>query len=244
MAAMNHTLDDAVNIAGNIQQLWLNGQISRFDIVDRFLDDILQSYDDHHDNENSNTSSALFLHSNLKVLVTSKGRGLEIIQATNRQELKDILKKTTWIPFVTGDGVMRSSSSDEEVIETTSLIHPSTTLNYTQTNIQNFDLEEQQQLLKETLTNNNNIVHEDDDFYLDGGFSRMLHPICEHNLHVPNTLINLLYTLHPGMQRHQINSMFEAGQQYDHPLLELVPPTTTTTQPTTTRLPLMFQSSS
>jgi hypothetical protein len=175
LAAMNVTLGDALALGFGIQQSWLAGNMTRFEMVDHFLDGTLGDSSDYAERIDS------FLP-NLNVLVTSKGKGVEVVRPQSRQELMVALKQTTWIPFVTGEGVLRpqpanSSSTDECPAE------------------------------------------DEDEFYLDGGFSRVLHPTCEFELWVPNDWINMLYTLNPAMTPSQVETMWNAGRNFDHPLL-------------------------
>jgi hypothetical protein len=168
MAAMNVSLDDATFTTYNIQQAWMAGNMSRFEIVDAFLDQVI----DH--SEETEEKIEHFLPK-LNILVTSRGNGVKVIQPSNRQELVSALKQTTWIPFVTGEGVLRPSTV---VVET-----------------------------------------ENNDFYLDGGFSRMIHPVCEHDLYVPNTWVNMLHTLNPGLNRKHVDELWHSGRHFEHPLL-------------------------
>lgn len=182
MAAMNVSIDDAAAIAYGVQHAWLAGNMSRFDIVDYFLMDMLGEEDSYEEQRLEN-----FLP-RLKILVTSKGKGVEIVQPATRSDLQYALRQTTWIPFVTGDGVMRPSE------------------NYNSTGSRSVE--------SCTVTND-----DADEFYIDGGFSRVLHPVCEFDLRVPNTWVNMLYTLHPGLSREQVHLLWESGQKFDHPLL-------------------------
>jgi hypothetical protein len=68
--------------------------------------------------------------------------------------------KTTWIPFVTGRGVLA----------------------------------------------------DDGGHYLDGGFSRVLHPKCDHEVYVPVTWNTFIHTLNPGFDRKLVNEFWEMGQ--------------------------------
>lgn len=177
MAAMNVSVHDAVETTYGIQQSWMVGNMSRFDLVDRFLDEILEH------SEEAEERIEQFLP-NLNVLVTSRENGVEVVQANNRQELVDALKQTTWIPFVTGDGILRPTSSSSCPVEETS--KPQDIIN---------------------------------DFYLDGAFSRMIHPVCEYDLRVPNNWINMLYTLNPALKRKHVDELWNAGRNFEHPLV-------------------------
>ena len=203
MAAMNVSVTDAVALTYNIQQSWLAGNMSRFDIVDAFLQDILGSsiYDDtilmeeeeeYNDQQCNDQQCDNFYRDSriesflprLNVLVTSRGNGVKVVKPKSRAELIDALKQTTWIPFITGEGVLRPSSNDLMIND-----------------------------------NNSNSTYNEEEFYLDGGFSRVLHPICEYDLRVPNTWINMIYTLHPGLKPHHVDLLWQAGRNFEHPLL-------------------------
>lgn len=147
LAFMNVTVERAFDTSYSIQQAWLQGNISRYQMVEWFLDDLLEG---HHE--------PTFLP-RIAVLLTSAKKGVEIQSATNLSELRTLLKKTTWIPFVTGQGVM---------------------------------------------------MHEDD-FYIDGGFSRVLHPECERTLPVPFTWKTLIYTLDPSFNRETALNFWSMG---------------------------------
>ncbi|CAB9511638.1 expressed unknown protein [Seminavis robusta] len=171
MAAMNISVGEATTMATDVQQLWMVGNITRFDIIDQFLLDVLGE-----DSDEGNQIIESFLP-NLKILVTSRGNGVEIVQPTSRDELISALKQTTWIPFITGQGVFRASTND-------------------------------------TCSN-----AEENEFYLDGAFSRVLHPTCEYDLLVPGTFRTLMLTLHPGLSREDVDQLWEAGRNFEHPLL-------------------------
>lgn len=86
MAIMNMTLEDATDTAHAIQSSWMNGTISRYDLVDHFLDDLL------HDSMEIN----LFLD-RLHILVTSTKDGVAVERASNSTHLKELLLKTTYM---------------------------------------------------------------------------------------------------------------------------------------------------
>lgn len=179
LAAMNVSLSDALSLSFGIQQSWLAGNMTRFEMVDHFLEGTLG------DEEYAERMESFL--PNLNVLVTSKGKGVEVVQPASRNELVLALKQTTWIPFVTGEGVLRPNDDDN-----------SYTTGDCPANEEDMDY---------------------DEFYLDGGFSRVLHPACEFDLWVPNTWINMLYTLNPAMTSSQVETMWTEGRNFDHPLL-------------------------
>ena len=191
------SIGDAYNNAYGIQQSWLAGNMSRFEIVEEFLQNLFEEsdqissastyYNDDVNEQQCNGTSHTRIEDflpKLNILVTSRGNGVEIVQPRTRSELVDALKQTTWIPFVTGEGVMRPDFNN---------------------NNNTFDIDPDEKEVEE--------------FYLDGGFSRMLHPTCAYDLRVPNTWINMMYTLHPGMSQGQVNELWESGRNFNHPLL-------------------------
>jgi len=200
MAAMNVSVTDALSMTYDIQQKWLAGDMSRFEIVDAFLEDVLGNNDiDPLDAMNDiavvdNDDRIESFLANIHVLVTTKGNGVKVVNPTSRRELVDALKQTTWIPFVTGEGVLRPTLDELNSGNLTTI--------------------------GDGADDDDGIMRLDEqDFYLDGGFSRMLHPLCEFDLRVPNTWINILYTLNPALKPHHVDELWEAGRNFDHPLL-------------------------
>jgi hypothetical protein len=152
LAFLNTTVDSAYETCSSIQTSSLAGNLSQYEMVDYFLDEFAPE---------SVESAVLedFLP-RLNVLVTTANAGVDIQTPTNRRELIDLLVKTTWIPFVTGRGVLT----------------------------------------------------DDDGHYLDGGFSRVLHPKCDHEVYVPVTWNTFIHTLNPGFDRKLVNEFWEMGQ--------------------------------
>ena len=179
---MNVSVTDALALSFGIQQSWLAGNMTRFQMVDEFLEGTVgdQGYEEQIDS---------FLP-RLKILTFSSKSGVEVIQPQSRRELVTALKRSTWIPLITGQGVLRSdpAASSSNASDPSCLVS---------------EAEEE----------------EEDVFYLDGGFSRVLHPTCEFDLFVPLTWINMLYTLNPAMTPSQVEEMWDAGRNFDHPLL-------------------------
>lgn len=101
---MNLTLDETADAAFQAQEMWQAGNISRFELVDHFFETLL-SQDDPVAVDNLER-----ILPNLKILVTSQRDGHQVREARNRTELKDLLIKTTWVPYLTGWGFM----SDED----------------------------------------------------------------------------------------------------------------------------------
>jgi hypothetical protein len=112
--------------------------------------------------------------SRLHILVTSAGDGVQVMKARNRESLFDLLIKTTYIPFVTGDSIALMRRRQDDAVE----------------------------------------------YYLDGGFSKALHPECQHSVPgVPLSITSALYTLHPGMDKQTAYSLWEMGRSAPPPVL-------------------------
>eukprot|EP00977_Amphora_coffeiformis_P011147 scaffold2661_cov166-Amphora_coffeaeformis.AAC.1 len=90
-----------------IQVEWLQGKLSRYQIVDEFLHRLLPADDD------------VFapLMSRINIISTSLENGGEILQPTNRSELVTALKRTTWIPFLTGKGWLKDDVNSERYLD-------------------------------------------------------------------------------------------------------------------------------
>jgi hypothetical protein len=83
---MNTTLDTAADSAFSIQAAWIAGNISRYQLVDRFIDDLLMP---------STTLENIIKR--LHILVTTHKNGVAIEKASNLRELKELLLKTTYM---------------------------------------------------------------------------------------------------------------------------------------------------
>jgi hypothetical protein len=111
--------------------------------------------------------------SRLHILVTSASDGVEVMVARDRESLVDLLIKTTYIPFVTGDSIAILRNQSDDAMQ----------------------------------------------YYLDGGFSRALHPECQHRVpSVPLSLSSVVYTLHPGMEKQTAYGLWEMGRTAPPPL--------------------------
>lgn len=89
----NRTVDELIDVAVKAQELWRDGNISRFDIVEVFLDNIVPSL----------TNNGVI--DKLHILLTTTGVGGTARRAHTLDELRDLLIQTTWIPFVTGSSL-------------------------------------------------------------------------------------------------------------------------------------------
>ncbi|GKY93911.1 hypothetical protein MPSEU_000358000 [Mayamaea pseudoterrestris] len=159
LAFLNTTIDETVDACYEIQNGWMQGELSRFDMVNHFLNRLVTPTD---------VNRIEHVLHQLNIIVTTASRGVEIVQPSNRSDLIDLLIKTTWIPIVTGQGVA---------------------------------------------------LEQDGERYLDGGFSRVLHPPCNHSVWVPTTWTTFVHSLNPGLGREAVYQLFEMGKSADHPLL-------------------------
>ena len=88
-ALLNHSIADVATIGFDVQDAWMvRGEVDRFELVDKFVDDLIENVSDDRLHE---------ILPNLKVLVTTTQNGYEVETATNRNELKDLIAKTTWV---------------------------------------------------------------------------------------------------------------------------------------------------
>lgn len=151
LAFMNTTVDTAYSTSLSIQEAWMDGNMTRYDMVDSFLEDLVA--------EDAADRIEHFLP-RLTILLTTAGNGVEMRKASDRQELVDLLIKTTWIPLFTGNGILQK----------------------------------------------------DGEAYLDGGFSRVLHPPCEFTARVPVTFNTFIHSLNPGLRRETVFELYEMGR--------------------------------
>jgi hypothetical protein len=158
LAFLNTTIDETVDVCYEIEDGWMQGKLSRFNMVRHLLDRLVTA---------SDVDRILQMLGRLNIIVTTTSQGVEIVQPSNREELIDLLIKTTWIPVVTGKGVLQQAGER----------------------------------------------------YLDGGFSRVLHPPCNHTVWVPTTWTTFVHSLNPGLGREAVQELWEMGKTADHPLL-------------------------
>jgi hypothetical protein len=177
---INSIVDDVYYSALNSQKLWVDGTINQYEIVDDFLKStIVDPIEAGYINENE----LIKFLPRLNILVTTAKTGAESVQAKSISDLLDLLRMTTWIPFVTGNGIGQKNVRNQ---------------NY-QKNI----MQQQQQ----QIDNEN----ENDDWFLDGGFSRVLHPKCQYTVSVPINWQTTIHTLNPGMTQMDVNEMWQMG---------------------------------
>jgi hypothetical protein len=184
LSFMNTTVDSAAQTALHLQDSWRSGRLSSYDLVHHFLQALVPEEHDY--------SMRHFLP-RIKVLVTTANDGVQVREAANRQELVDLLIKTTWIPFVTGQGVVRYS--DDDSIDNTNNSN--------------------------STGRNRGVGDSRGDVYLDGGFSRRLHPPCRYSIHVPTKWSTIVHTLNPGLSDVRLKQFWDMGVSNGHPLLEI-----------------------
>ena len=155
---MNHTADNVMDAALLSQERWQGNHISRFDLVENFLETLVPIDDSY---EEAQLQQIL---SKIHILVTTSENGVEVLQATNRDELLDLMIKTTWVPALTGWGFLTDHK----------------------------------------------------DVYLDGGFSRYLHPECEYVLELPMVWETLVHTFTPSLSRETIRELWNVGYEYKY----------------------------
>lgn len=165
---MNRSLDEVSEAAFAAQRSWTSGHQSRFELVESFFDDLVPPHLDLNGTAvvNLEDATASSFLPRIKVLVTTFSDGFRVEEAQTREELRDLIVKTTWVPYLTGWGF----SADEREV------------------------------------------------FLDGGFSRLLHPTCETELHLPLIWETLIHTFSPGLTRNQVNSLWNAGHTYNYKL--------------------------
>ncbi|KAG7351618.1 hypothetical protein IV203_010978 [Nitzschia inconspicua] len=108
---MNKSLDEVSEAAFAAQNAWTSGNRSRFELVDHFFDTLVPSEPDHGNELTRN------IIPRIKVLVTTLSGRVEIVQANNVQELKDGIIKTTWVPYLTGWGFPRDTTSGATFVD-------------------------------------------------------------------------------------------------------------------------------
>lgn len=148
---MNKTVDEVFEAGQSIQTRWMGGNLSRYDMVDDFVSQLIP--------EEDFDRIEPFL-SRLNILVTTVSDGAEASKADDYDSLVDLLIKTTWIPLVTGNGILRKGEG----------------------------------------------------MYIDGGFSRTIHPRCDRAVRVPVTWNTFVHSLNPGFGRETVYELWDIGQ--------------------------------
>jgi hypothetical protein len=179
-AFLNTSLHSTFDTCQDIQHRLFNGTLRRSDMVEHLLHQVMPTCD-----SNLSTTNAAIanIHSDevgfhaflsrVHILVSSASDGVQVAKADSHPTLVDLLVKTTYIPFVTGDAVALLQPDSESGV----------------------------------------------DYYLDGGFSRALHPGCQHQVpSVPLSVSSFVYTLHPGMDKRTAYELWELGRATSSPL--------------------------
>jgi hypothetical protein len=123
----NYGVEEVFDMAVNIQNQWKRGEISRFDVVGTFVDNLLYGPSNvcHKDDPNNVTftlSSPLMddprLLSRLNIITTARSDSSwlriqhSIRTPTSLENLRTMLIQTTWIPFAVGNGISHRGHLD------------------------------------------------------------------------------------------------------------------------------------
>ena len=63
------------------------------------------------------------------------------------------------------------------------------------------------------------MLADEEEIYFDGGFSRLIHPECEHRLDLPLTWETLIHTLNPALNIKNAIQLVDLGRRFNHPLI-------------------------
>lgn len=64
------------------------------------------------------------------------------------------------------------------------------------------------------------MLADDNETYFDGGFSRLIHPECNHRLDLPLNKDIILDMFNPAQSRDTVYRLWRTGQDFDHPLAQ------------------------
>jgi hypothetical protein len=187
----NSIVNMAYDAAHRSQRLWLQGDINQYEIVQTFLHDVFN-------NKLLDHASLLTFLPRLHILITTGRDGAQMRRAQSIEELIRLLRKTTWIPFVTGDGFGKPVRK-QPGCEINSI--PSCTNDTT---------------YESSFTRDHGV----NDWFLDGGFSRTIHPRCERTIAVPTNWMTMLHSLNPKMGRKTVLELWSMGLNDSVSLLE------------------------
>ena len=81
-------MEEVTEIGFATQKAWMRGNLTRFEVIDHFVDKLLADESD---------ESLQQVLPNLQILVTTTQDGFEVKQPTDRAELRELLTKTTWM---------------------------------------------------------------------------------------------------------------------------------------------------
>jgi len=122
---MEHMYD----VASTVQNQWRDGIMSRFDVVEAFLGELLRDIEletmsvpknsttlFHYDDKTESLSTTTRILSNLKIITSVKngyfGLKPDIRTPSSVPELHEMLLQTTWIPFATGADLWHKDHMD------------------------------------------------------------------------------------------------------------------------------------
>lgn len=98
LAFLETPLDQVIDVGFDLQGSWANGELSRYDIIDKFFDEVTKTPDLSHKKGSFNGTVDTSFLSNIKVLVTSVEHGVVTMEEGNTiEELRDHIIKTTWV---------------------------------------------------------------------------------------------------------------------------------------------------
>ena len=106
-------IDNAIDARGG----WQRGEIDRYSVVPRFLDNMFNSAVSSSPN-NISIWNDVSISSKLNVITTARHPGwwprlsMEIRQPTSVEDLRTLLMQTTWIPFAVGRGLWHFGHMD------------------------------------------------------------------------------------------------------------------------------------
>lgn len=126
---LNQSMDDLYAQASHVQAQWQVGSISRYDVVGHFVDSLLSALDDDqepdvastfvptlYDSSETNATLLNRLLPRLRIITSVPNPWGFLVPSirtpSNRQELKQMLVQTTWIPFATGYGLWYDQHMD------------------------------------------------------------------------------------------------------------------------------------
>ena len=179
LAAASVNVETVLTAAQRVQQLWLNGQIHRYDVVPNFLQEVLppafetpvsnliKKNETVRDSRPSTTRWDSLL-SQLRIIVTvmepasllsNQLMRHRVHAPTAYSSLVHYLQQTTHIPWLTGP--VTTEGADEVII--------------------------------------------------DGGFSRILHPVCSTQIAVPATWSTMIHSLNPSLDPNVAKELFYRG---------------------------------
>jgi hypothetical protein len=181
LAAASVNVESVLTAAERVQKLWLERKIHRYDVVPKFLHEVLppdlaapySNFIQQNRTVHDTVSSTFRLHnflSQLRIIVTV----MEPASLLNKQLMRHrlhsptaysslihYLQQTTHIPWLTGP--MTTAYTDEVVI--------------------------------------------------DGGFSRISHPVCSAQIAVPATWFTMIHSLNPGLDPKVAKELFYRGMK-------------------------------